>query len=68
MELSLLCEVKVLLCVVDKHEKAMIFSSENNVSNFLQGFLTNINETKDLYTHEDVKSYNFSMMEYLMKI
>lgn len=42
MELSLLCDIKVLLCVYDKNDKMLIYTSDDNTtSNIFQNFTDN---------------------------
>jgi hypothetical protein len=55
MELSLLCDVKVMLCIVDKNEKVLIFSSETDVRNFAQRYMTHPENARELYNHPDYK-------------
>jgi len=46
MELSLLCESKIFLCIVDKVEKLTIYSSENDINKFLGTYLQKISQNK----------------------
>jgi len=46
MELSLLCDSKIFLCIVDKVEKLTIYSSENDINKFLGTYLQRINQNK----------------------
>lgn len=55
MELSLLCEVKVFLCIVDKNEKMMVFSSEKDINDFKTTYIDQISTARELFTHDDVK-------------
>lgn len=70
MELALLCQVKVGLCIVDKNEKTTIYSSESNVGNFISKYLVNYKSAKELLTHDDVKKLInvFSIQIYLLII
>ncbi len=54
MELSLLCDVKVFLCIVDKNEKMMIFSSESNIESFKKNYLDNHPDAREIFTHAHV--------------
>lgn len=54
MELSLLCEVKVCLCIVDKNERVMIFSSETDVEKFVHSYMHKPAEAREMFGHEDV--------------
>lgn len=54
MELSLLCDVKVFLCIVDKNEKSMIFSSEKNIGEFANNFILPYEKAREVFTHDDV--------------
>jgi hypothetical protein len=54
MELSLLCDVEVFLCIVDKNEKMMIFSSENDIKDFKNKYLDKYTDARELYTLNDV--------------
>jgi len=55
MELSLLCESKIFLCIVDKVEKLTIYSSENDINKFLGTYLQKINQNK---IQKDILSNN----------
>ena len=58
MELSLLCEVKLLLCVVDKTEKMMVYSTEKNPNNFISNYLVGNNipaSDKEYLSNSDYK-------------
>jgi len=55
MELALLCEVKVLMCVVDKNEKTSIYCSENNLEAFLQYYILNSQIPKEIFWSKDYK-------------
>jgi len=46
MELSLLCESKIFLCIVDKVEKLTIYSSENDINKFLGTYIQKMNQNK----------------------
>jgi len=54
MELSLLCDVKVFLCIVDKNDKTMIFSSEKNIQDLVNTFIVPFHNSRELFTHDDV--------------
>jgi hypothetical protein len=54
MELSLLCDVKVFLTIVDKNHRMMIFSSEENVYEFKNNYLDNLGSAKEVYTPNEV--------------
>jgi hypothetical protein len=54
MELSLLCEVKVLLCVVDKNEKLVVYCSDGMTSDIMQNSLCNDHIQKEYLTNDDV--------------
>lgn len=56
MEIALLCEVKVMLCIVDKKEKVVLYSSED-----LKTFLTN-------YIYESVRKDNYQKTENVKKV
>ena len=62
MELSLLCESKIFLCIVDKIEKFTIYCSESNINNFLATYIQKLNENKiqckDIVSNNDV-NFNF---------
>jgi hypothetical protein len=55
MELSLLCEVKVFLCIVDKNDRMMIFSSEEDLSKFKEKHLDKLLVAKEIFTPKEVK-------------
>jgi hypothetical protein len=54
MELAMLCDVKVFLCIIDKNHKKMIFSSEPKTEVFVNKYLTTPLEYNELFTHNDV--------------
>ena len=58
MELSLLCEVKIFLCVIDKNNRKMIFSSESNTNEFIELNLKTPLEAQELILHKDVQIIN----------
>ena len=55
MELSLLCGIKILLTIVDKNNKVMIFSSDQDVRSFTEENLKRPEEANELFSNEDVK-------------
>ena len=55
MELSLLCESKVFLCIVDKNDRMMIFSSESDIAAFKQKYLDDHVNAREIFTHNEVK-------------
>jgi hypothetical protein len=57
MELSLLCDVKVFLCIVDKNHKKMIFSSDSKTEEFVNKNLKTPLEYNELFTHKDVNFF-----------
>jgi hypothetical protein len=57
MELSLLCESKIFLCIVDKVEKLTIYSSECDINKFLGTYIQKLNQSKiqkDILSNNDV--------------
>jgi hypothetical protein len=56
MELSLLCESKIFLCIVDKVEKLTLYCSESNINNFLLTYISKLNQNK--LPHKDILSNN----------
>ena len=65
MELSLLCESKIFLCIVDKIEKLTIYCSENNINHFLGTYIQKLNQNKiqhkDILSNCDVKFFLHSI-------
>ncbi len=59
MELSLLCDVKVFLTIVDKNNRMMLFSSEENLSEFKHKYLDNFSSAKEIFTPNDVLNILF---------
>ena len=53
-ELSLLCDVKVLLFIVDKNDKVMIFSSEEDITNAVNNYCVNVKDAREILTHSNV--------------
>ena len=59
MELSLLCDVKVFLCVIDKMERVSIYSSEKITTSIVIGYILNqgiASENKEFITNSDFKA------------
>jgi YesN/AraC family two-component response regulator len=56
MELSLLCESKIFLCIVDKVEKLTLYCSESNINTFLVTYIQKLNQNK--LPHKDILSNN----------
>ena len=54
MELSLLCDVKCFLCIVDKNEKVLVFSSEEDINSMINNYCLNYKNAREVYTHADV--------------
>lgn len=59
MELSLLCESKVFLCIVDKNDRKMIFSSEPDINLFKEKYLNDHLNSQEIYTHNEVINCNY---------
>jgi hypothetical protein len=59
MELSLLCEVKVLLCIVDKNDKLVVYSSDGVTTSLMKNALNNENIQKEYLTNSDVNFFIF---------
>ena len=54
MELSLLCDVKVLMCIVDKNDKTTIYSSDPNLKKFVASYLLKHSLARDILFNNDV--------------
>lgn len=54
MELSLLCEVKIFLTIIDKNRRMMIFCSEEDILDFKNNYLDNYQLAKEVYTPDRV--------------
>ncbi len=64
MEISLLCGVKVLLCIVDRNGKKVLFSSEE-LSLFISNYVLDAMITKNHLSNQDVKlKVKFSILYY----
>ena len=68
MELSLLCGVKVMLCVVDKSGRDVLYVSENSNPESLvkKNVVKNI-KNKTYVSNQNVMLFNISMMISLLK-
>jgi hypothetical protein len=55
MELSLLCEVKVMLCVMDKNERMIVYASDEDTANTMQSFILNDAVQKEFLSNSEVK-------------
>ena len=58
MELSLLCDVKIFLNIIDKNNRMMIFCSEENISEYKKKFLDEYLSAKEVYSLDKVKFYD----------
>ena len=60
MELSLLCNSQILLCIVENN-KTVLFSSSSNAQAIVKDFITPSIESNHFITNENVsKAFNFS--------
>ena len=59
MELSVLCESKVMLCVLEKNEKITLYMSENNSINDFKDYWQNKNIAKENLDNSNVKTFKF---------
>jgi hypothetical protein len=55
MELSLLCEAKVLLCIIDKNEKLVVYSSDEGTGDIMKAGLCSDKIQKEYLHNNDVK-------------
>ena len=62
MEIALLCEVKVMLCIVDKNEKTVIYSSED-LKTMLARYVH-----KNIFTDNCLKSDNVSFLQLIILV
>lgn len=56
MELSLLCEAKIMLCVLDKNEKMSIYVSDRETSKDFEDYWYNKNIQKEFLSNKEVKN------------
>jgi len=54
MELSLLCNVKILLSIVDKNDKSMIYCTEKNIIKFVESFVIPHENAREIFSHDNV--------------
>lgn len=54
MELSLLCEAKILLCVLDKNEKLTTYISDSETLKEFEEYFFNKNILKENFNNKDV--------------
>jgi hypothetical protein len=54
MELSLLCEAQILLCVLDKNEKLTTYISDSETLKDFEEFFFNKNILKENFNNKDV--------------
>lgn len=54
MELSLLCEAKILLCVLDKNEKLTTYVSDSETLKDFEEYFFNKNILKENFNNKDV--------------
>jgi hypothetical protein len=54
MELSLLCEVKVMLCVMDKNDKMIVYASDEETALTMQSYMMNESVQKEFLMNPDV--------------
>lgn len=53
MELSVLCEAKIFMCVLEK-DKMMIYSSDTATTPMMENYLTSTQIQKEYYSNVDV--------------
>jgi len=66
MELSLLCEAKILLCVLDKNEKLTTYVSDLNTLKELEEYFYNKKILKENFYNKDV-DYFFIFYQIFLK-
>lgn len=54
MELSLLCGVKIVMCLYDNQDKFILYNSDKTVPDFMLDLLSNRTMNEELYTDKDV--------------
>lgn len=54
MELSVLCDSKILLCVLDKNEKMMIYASDGMTIKEMQRDILSGDVHKEYFTNDEV--------------
>lgn len=57
MELGLLCDAQILLCVVEKTDKMTVYASDELTMGMMQEYLTNSNVPKEFLMNNDVLLY-----------
>ena len=71
MELSLLCEVKVMLCVMDKNDRMIVYASDEDTANTMQSFILNDSVQKEFLSNSDVNRIklivNFSIKNFFLR-
>ena len=58
MELSLLFELKVLLCVLDKNDKLVTYYSDSHTPADVNNYLCNQNVMKEYFSNSEVNLFN----------
>ena len=56
MELSLLCNAKCFLCITDKNENIMIYSSDEDYKKFINKYCVEDLMIRENYSNSDVKN------------
>ncbi len=63
MELSLLCEAKILLCVLDKNEKLTTYISDSETLKDFEEYFYNKNILKENFSNKDVSIFEIKDMK-----
>ncbi len=61
MELSLLCGIDVFLSIVDRKNKVMIYSSEDDIKKFVTKNFTNPKKAREIFLNRDVNNFLFNL-------
>jgi MADS-box transcription factor len=68
MELGLLCDVKVFLCIVDKNDKSLLYSSDKDINKFINEYMLNPAKRKEIFTDQDVSNlFNCSIKQFMKR-
>ena len=55
-QMTILCGIEALVCIVDKKKNVYIYSSESDYNNFLNNNLT-VKKIKNFFTKNDVNIF-----------
>jgi hypothetical protein len=57
MELSLLCDIKILMCLYDNNDRLLVYKTDEETNQLIAEKITSKDVFKENYTDADVKPF-----------